>query len=69
MSVSRTTIEETMRKLQAGDWEHVGAIDQYRHGGRPQSAHRLALHRVHRRLPARPGRQSLRGKEVRAINQ
>ena len=29
MSVSRTTIEETMRKLQAGDWEHVGAIDQY----------------------------------------
>jgi hypothetical protein len=29
MSVTRTTIEETMRKLEAGDWEAVGAIDQY----------------------------------------
>jgi hypothetical protein len=29
MSVTRTTIEETMRKLDAGDWEAVGAIDQY----------------------------------------
>jgi hypothetical protein len=29
MSVSWTTIEETMRKLEAGDWEAVGAIDQY----------------------------------------
>jgi hypothetical protein len=26
MSVTRTTIEETMRKLEAGDWEAVGAI-------------------------------------------
>jgi hypothetical protein len=29
MSVTRTTIEETMRRLEAGDWEAVGAIDQY----------------------------------------
>jgi hypothetical protein len=29
MSVTRTTIEETMRKLEAGDWEAVGASDQY----------------------------------------
>ena len=29
MSVTRTTIEETMRKLEAGDWEALSAIDQY----------------------------------------
>jgi len=29
MSVTRTTIEETMRKLEAGDWEALSDIDQY----------------------------------------
>jgi hypothetical protein len=29
MSVTRTTIAETMRKLQAGDWEALSEIDQY----------------------------------------
>lgn len=29
MNVTRTTIEETMRKLEAGDWEPLGDIDQH----------------------------------------
>ena len=29
MSVTRTTVEETMRKLGAGDWEALSDIDQY----------------------------------------
>jgi hypothetical protein len=29
MSVTWTTIEETMRKLEAGDWEALSDIDQY----------------------------------------
>jgi hypothetical protein len=29
MSVTRTTIEETMRKLEAGDWEALSEIDQH----------------------------------------
>jgi hypothetical protein len=29
MSVTRTTIEETMRKLEAGDWEALSDIDQH----------------------------------------
>jgi hypothetical protein len=29
MSVTRTTVEETMRKLEAGDWEALGEVDAY----------------------------------------
>jgi hypothetical protein len=30
VSVTRTTIEATIRKLEVGDWEALSAIDQYR---------------------------------------
>ena len=67
MSVTRTTIEETMRKLNEGEWEALSAITE--HGmvllrNEAVNAKRTRLpKREHRGVPAPRGAAPLKGLE------
>jgi hypothetical protein len=69
MSVTRSTVEETMRKPEAGDWLPLGDIDPY---GmvvirNTRTGSRFTLCIVDYQHSA--GWQTSRGKEVKGINQ